>query len=130
LKLGRVAQDRPVREPGLDRHEWESEMQSLEEELVDSPAETLPELDGLISRMLEETGYDVADPVARDGDEREVVAEFLAAHEITEALERGADDISPGDVAAAINGYRAIFDFLVTQRGTGEIPTGPDEPAA
>lgn len=28
-------------EPGLDRHEWESEMQALEPELEDSPANPL-----------------------------------------------------------------------------------------
>ena len=39
--------------------------------------------------------------------------EYLAAHEITQASERGSDEISPGDVAAAINGYRALFDYLV-----------------
>jgi hypothetical protein len=125
LKLGPAVQDRPVREPGLDRHEWESEMESLEEELVDAPAETLPELDELIFRMLEETGYDVGDPVARGGEEREIVSEYLAAHEITEAVERGADQISPGDVAAAINGFRAIFDYIVADRAAGELPNAP-----
>lgn len=108
-------------EPGLDRHQWESEMEALEDELRESPADTLPELDRLVERMLEETGYDVADPVVREGEEREVVAEFLAAREITRLVERDADD-DPGDVAAAINGYRAIFDYLVTNRSTGEEP--------
>jgi hypothetical protein len=103
-------------EPGVDRHEWESEMQALEDQLGENPAEALPELDGLVSRMLEETGYDLADPVVREGDEREVVAEYLAAHEITAASERGSDDISPGDVAAAINGFRAVFDYIVANR--------------
>jgi hypothetical protein len=43
-------------EPVLDRHEWESEMQALEADIRDSPAEALRELDDLVSRMLEETG--------------------------------------------------------------------------
>jgi len=103
-------------EPGLDRHEWESEMASIEDDLRDDPGSSLRELDDLVLRMLEESGYDITDPVVRDGEEREVVAEFLAAREITEAYERGADDVSPGDVAAAINGYRAVFDFLVENR--------------
>jgi hypothetical protein len=38
-------------EPGLDRHEWESEWATLEEELADSPADVLPELDDLVARM-------------------------------------------------------------------------------
>jgi len=90
-------------------------MASLEEDLADDPAGALPELDALIVRMLDEAGYELHDPVARSGEEREVVAEYLAAHEITRAVERGADGISPGDVAAAINGLRSIFDYLVAE---------------
>jgi hypothetical protein len=96
-------------------------MATLEEELSDDPAGTLPDLDDLIHRMLVETGYDVDDPVARAGEEREVVAEYSAAHEITEAVERGAEGISPGDVAAAINGYRAIYEYLVEARGAIDV---------
>lgn len=108
-------------DPGVDRHEWESEMEALEDQLADSPAEALPELDELVARMLDETGYDVGDPVAREGDEREVVAEFLAAREITGLAERGDDGVGPGDVAAAINGYRAVYDHLIANRtGKGE----------
>jgi hypothetical protein len=108
-------------DPGVDRHEWESEMQALEEQLGENPAEALPELDGLVARMLEETGYEIDDPVIREGDEREVVAEFLAAREITQLAERGEDGIGPGDVAAAINGYRAVYDYVISNRtGAGE----------
>src|SRR2546427_174782 len=53
-------------EPGLDRHEWEGEMQALEDQLHDSPGEALSELDDLVARMLEETGYDLDDPVVRE----------------------------------------------------------------
>lgn len=116
-----------MREPGLDRQEWESEMQALEDQLAENPAETLPELDALVGRMLEETGFDLADPVAREGEEREIVSEFLAAREIMEAVERGSEQISPGDIGAAINGYRAVFDYLVTGRSTGELPYEDEE---
>jgi hypothetical protein len=102
-------------DPGVDRHEWESELSALEEQLGASPAETLPELDALVGRMLEQTGVD--DP--------EVVSEFGAAHEITDALEHGNDGISPGDVAAAINGYRAVFDHVVTLHSTGALEPEP-----
>jgi hypothetical protein len=54
--------------------------------------------------------------VARDGEEREVVAEYLAAREIMQASERGSDGLSPGDIAAAINGYRAVYDYIVANR--------------
>jgi iron uptake system EfeUOB component EfeO/EfeM len=105
-------------DPGLDRHEWESEWQALEDDVRDDPAASLPELDALVGRMLEESGYDLTDPVLREGDEREVVAEYLAAHEIAVASERGVDELSPGDIAAAINGLRAVFDHVVTTRAT------------
>jgi hypothetical protein len=105
-----------MREPGLDRHEWESEMQALETDLEDSPAEALAELGDLVERILEERGYDLADPVVRSGEEREVVAEFLAAREIQDRVERGDDGVGPGDVAAAINGFRAIYDYVVAER--------------
>ena len=103
-------------EPGLDRHEWESEWHALEEQLGDAPAETLGDVDDLIERMLVERGYSLTDPVAREGDDREIVSEFLAAREITRLVEDASNDVSPGDVAAAVNGYRALFDYLIAER--------------
>jgi hypothetical protein len=105
-------------DPGEELYDWESEMASLDDEIHESPAETLPALDDLLRRMLDDAGYDLTEPVTREGEEREIVAEYLAAHEITMALDRGADDMSPGDVAAAINGYRALYDYLVENRGS------------
>ena len=116
-------------DPGLDRHDWESEMQALEDDMRENPAESLPELDALVRRMLEETGYDLGDPVARDGEEREVVAEYLAAHDIVEAAERGSEDLSPGDVAAAINGYRAVSEHLVATRAAADAGFDPADSA-
>jgi hypothetical protein len=103
-------------EPGLDRHEWESEWQALEEQLADVPAQALTNADQLVERMLTERGYALDDPVAREGEDREVVAEYLAAREITRLVERGSDGVSPGDVGAAVNSYRAIFDYLIAER--------------
>ncbi len=91
-------------EPGLDRHDWESELRSLEDPVRDDPIGALPELDALVARMLDETGVDENDEARR---------EYAAAHEITRFAERGGD-ISPGDVGAAINGYRAVYDYVVT----------------
>src|ERR687887_98345 len=97
-------------EPGLDRHEWESELEALEAELAESPLEGLQELDGLVTRM---------------GEEREVVTEYVAAHEIAQAVERETEDISPGDVGAAINGFRAVFDHLVSTRSSADASITP-----
>ena len=107
-------------EPGLDRHEWESEMAALEDDIRTDPAESLAELDNLLARMLEAAGYDIADPVVREGEEREVVADFLAAREILQAYERGSDELSPGDIAMAINNYREIFEYLVSDRSVAD----------
>ena len=107
-----------MQEPGLSRHEWESEWAALQEELEESPAGALTELDDLVERMLNERGYALDDPVAREGDEREVVVEFLAAREITRLVDEGSDAVSPGDVAAAVNGYRSIYEYLIAERST------------
>ncbi|MFN2471928.1 MAG: hypothetical protein ABR583_13270 [Gaiellaceae bacterium] len=103
-------------EPGIDRHEWESEWQALEEELSAAPAEALPEAAALAERMLIQSGYDIADPVAREGEEREVVAEYLAAREVANRLEAGAT-VDPGDIGSAIQGLRALRDLVIHGNG-------------
>jgi hypothetical protein len=102
-------------EPGLDRHEWESQLEGLEEDLRTDPFDALPELADLVERMLEDAGYDVADPVVREGEEREVVAEYLAAREVSDLVESGNDQLSPGDVAAAIEGLRLLAAFVLAE---------------
>ena len=114
-------------EPGLDRHDWESEWEALEESLRDDPVDALAEVDGLVARMLDESGYDLTDPVVREGEEREIVAEYLAAHEIAQAAERGSEELSPGDVAAAINGYRAVYEHLLTTRAAADAEVEAEE---
>jgi hypothetical protein len=100
-------------EPGVDRAEWEAEWQALEPQLADSPAESLPELDALVERMLTGRGHELSDPVANGGEERELVTDFLSAREVTQRWERG-DEVPPGDVAAAVNNYRELYDSLIT----------------
>jgi len=91
-------------------------MGALEPELEHSPAEALPELDRLVERMLTERGFAVDDPVADDGVDPEVLAEFRAARETTRMLE-ARKDVGPGDVAAAVNAYRAVYAYLIAKRG-------------
>jgi hypothetical protein len=99
-------------EPGVDRHEWASRWAALEDDAHTAPAETLPELAELVQEMLVEGGYDIADAVARAGEEREVVAEFLAARDIADRV-NAAEDVEPGDVAAAINGLAVVRDYII-----------------
>jgi hypothetical protein len=100
-----------VAEPGLDEHDWETEWQGLEPLVVDTPTEALPELDRLIERMLRGRGYPTEEADAHESDEPEVVAEFLEARRITNAIQAGGE-IDPGDVGAAVTGYRNLYEYL------------------
>ncbi|HZN22008.1 MAG TPA: hypothetical protein VFB57_05565 [Gaiellaceae bacterium] len=97
-------------DPGQDLHEWQSTRASLEEEAESSPDAVLSELAELVERMLVTRGYDVADPVARAGDERDVVVTYLAARETAERAELG--EASRGDVEAALDDLRSVFDTI------------------
>lgn len=105
-----------MQEPGLDRHEWESEWQALEPLVVDSPVEALPELDRLVERMLREEGYPLGteDPVDDEGIDPEVLAAFRAAHEVTQQADRGAD-VDLGDVGQAVRLYRELYEHLLAR---------------
>jgi hypothetical protein len=105
-----------MHEPGLDRHEWYSQLESLDEDLRTDPVAALPELADLVEQILVETGYDIDDPVVREGDEREVVAEYLAAREISDLVEESSDQMSLGDVAQAIAGLRAVAEHVIRER--------------
>ena len=101
-------------EPGLDLHEWESRWQQLEDEAVDSPVETLPDMARLIEEMLVERGYQLDEPVTAEGEDPEIVKQFLAAVEIARLADAGEAD--PGDVADAINGLRAVYVYVISER--------------
>ena len=101
-------------EPGLDLHEWESRWQQLEDEAVDSPVETLPDMTRLIEEMLVERGYQLDEPVTAEGEDPEIVKQFLAAVEIARLADAGEAD--PGDVADAINGLRAVYEYVISER--------------
>jgi hypothetical protein len=110
-----------MEEPGLDRHEWETEWQALEPLVVDAPAEALPDLDDLVGRMLAERGYPVeeeetepASPVEEEGVDPEVLAAFRVAREITRRA-AGGEDVEPGDVGHAVGLYRELYEHLLTR---------------
>jgi hypothetical protein len=65
--------------------------------------------------MLAERGYAIGDEVAARGEEPEIVAEFRSAREVTRLFESGAD-VSPGDAATAVEGYRTVYEHLLEQR--------------
>jgi len=72
-----------------------------------SPGEALPELDGLIAQMLEARGYAIDDPVVREGDDRDVLADFLAAREIARAT-----SVHPGSPLGASSDSIAVLAAL------------------
>jgi erythromycin esterase-like protein len=102
-------------EPGLDKHEWESRWQQLEEDLASDPAEALPEIDRLLEEMLQARGYALDDPVTREGDDREIVAEFLAARDVARAVDQGAN-VAREDVKDAVENYRSLYEYLIVER--------------
>ncbi|MDQ2984008.1 MAG: hypothetical protein M3R70_08820 [Actinomycetota bacterium] len=96
-------------EPGADRHEWKTEWESLEPLVVDAPAEALPELDGLIERMMVGRGFPTTEEAALESSEPELVAEFLEARRITRAVEAG----EAADIGAALTAYRNLYEYLL-----------------
>jgi hypothetical protein len=102
-------------EPGLDLYDWESRYQQLEADLANEPAQTLPALADLVEEMLEERGADPDDPVQGILDEREFVVDYRAAREVADRVERG-EDVDPGDIAAAIESLRAVYEVIVRER--------------
>jgi hypothetical protein len=105
-----------MEEPGLDRHEWETEWEQLEPLVVDAPAEALPELDDLVARMLADAGYpmETHDPVDDEGIDPEMLASFRAARETTQQVDRG-EDVDPGDIGQAVGLYREIYEHLLAE---------------
>lgn len=101
-------------EPGLDLHEWETRWQELQELAAEAPDETLPEIVRFVEQILGERKYDLANPVAVENDDPDIVADFLAAREIAEAVDRGAGE--PEDVIVALENLREIYDYLVADR--------------
>jgi hypothetical protein len=102
-------------EPGLDRHEWESEWQDLEPLLHESPEEALPAARDLVERMLRERGVLDDELVTAEGSDRELVDGFSAASEVASRVEQG-EDVDRGDLDSAAGTLRALFEHLVTER--------------
>jgi hypothetical protein len=112
-----------MRDPGLDRHLWESEWETLEPLVRDDPGEALPELDRLLERMLLEEGYPLEEGelerVAEEGVDPDVLASFHAARDVTRRVDGGAD-VDPAEVGQAVGLYRALYEHLLTrQRAEG-----------
>src|SRR5688500_9048444 len=108
-----------MRDPGLDRHLWESEWAALEPLVRDDPREALPELDRLVERMLLEEGYPLEEGelerTAEEGIDPDVLASFHAARDLTRRVDSG-KDVDPAEVGQAVGLYRALYEHLMTRQ--------------
>ena len=101
-------------EPGLDLHDWETRWQQLQELAVDDPEQALPEIVSLVEEMLVERGFVLGNAVDVQGDDPEIVRNFVAARDTARTAEAGAAD--PGDVAAALQNLAEVYTFLGENR--------------
>jgi hypothetical protein len=105
-------------EPGLDRAEWETEWAALEPLVVDSPEEALPEVDRLVRSMLVEVGYPLEEGeiehTAAAGIDPDVLATYLAAHDIATRAERGLA-LDAEDVTEAVRLFRELYEHLLAR---------------
>lgn len=99
-------------EPGLDRHEWETEWQELEPLLHESPDEALPDARDLVERMLQERGVLDDELVTTEGADRELLDGFRAASEVTRRVEQG-EDVERGDLDSAAGTLRSLYEHLI-----------------
>jgi hypothetical protein len=113
----------PLGEAGVDQHVWETEWHQLEADLVDAPAEALPEVHDLVERIMRANGYPVdGEPTLEihEDAEPEVMADFREARRITRLVERG-ETVDPGDIGFAVVAYRRLYESMM---GRYEVETG------
>ncbi|HSC49337.1 MAG TPA: hypothetical protein VLD16_03655 [Gaiellaceae bacterium] len=101
-------------DPGLDLHEWETRWTDLQDQAADGPDEALPELVRLVEEMLLERGFDLENPVVEEGEDPDLVRDFLAAREIARAAET--EELEAEDVQTALDDLAEIHDYLVEER--------------
>jgi hypothetical protein len=104
-----------MQEPGLDRHEWESQWASLEEDFDADPADSLRAVHELMSRMLRERGVLDDSSVAREGADPDLLRPWEAARDLVLRLDAELD-VEETDIREALDNYRELFDALLAER--------------
>jgi hypothetical protein len=99
-------------EPGLELHEWETRWSELEPLLEEDPAGALPEACDFLEQVLEEGDIPTG---AVDGANGELLVPYRAARETANRVESG-EDVDPGDVGAAIENVRSVYETLRATR--------------
>ena len=103
-----------MEEPGLDLHEWETRWQELQEAAAEAPDQALPEMVRFVRQMLVEEGFQLDEPVTVQGEDPDIVRDFLAARDVANLA--GAGDAEPEDVAIALENLREIYDYIISDR--------------
>jgi hypothetical protein len=101
----------PARPPDLDLHGWESTWASIEEDAEGDPDAALSLYADLVERVVRASGYALEDPVARQGEEPEVIVTYLAARDVAERAEVG--DATRSEVEVATDDLRTVFESLL-----------------
>jgi hypothetical protein len=101
-------------DPGIDLHEWETRWSDLQDQAADAPDEALPEVVRLVEEMLVERGYDLENPVVEEGEDPDIVRDFLAARDIARAAET--TELEAEDVQTALEDLAEVHDYLVEDR--------------
>jgi hypothetical protein len=78
------------------------------------PAEALPEIVRFVEQMLVERGYDLVNPVVVEGEDPDIVRDFLAARDLVAETEAGT--ASPEDIDIPLENLTEIHDYLVEDR--------------
>jgi hypothetical protein len=103
-----------VTEPGLDLHEWQTRWQELEDAFAEAPDETLPEIVRFVEELLVERGYQLDEPVTAEGEDPDIVRQFLAARELASLVESGQGDAE--DIQTAFESLSEIYLYVVEDR--------------
>jgi hypothetical protein len=101
----------PAWPPDLDLHGWESTWASIEQDAEGDPDAALSLYADLVERVVRASGYAIEDPVARQGEEPEVVVTYLAARDVAERAEVG--DATRSEVEVATDDLRTVFESLL-----------------
>jgi hypothetical protein len=101
-------------EPGLDRHEWETQWASLEEEFDADPADSLRAVHELMTRMLREREI-LDETTARDGADPDLLRPWEAGGDLVRRLDDDLD-VEETDIREALAGYRELFETLLAER--------------
>jgi hypothetical protein len=104
-----------MQEPGLDRHEWESEWASLEGDFDADPFNSLRYAHELLGRMLKERGILDDSFVAKEGADPELLRPYEAGAELVRRIDAEVD-VEEADVREALENYRELFQSLVAER--------------